>query len=114
VAVQEVHDVVWQRFLTLGREVPDIAKENRDLEFFPLPGAKIIQFLEIKDDDFLRPMQQPADDYIAVNLCLARQARVVVPTSLGCDSSKEVRGETCEIPSRIWTRQVVQRPCPPH
>ena len=30
-------------------------------------------------------MQQPADDYIAVNLCLARQAREVVPASLGCD-----------------------------
>lgn len=33
----------------------------------------------------MRPMQQPADDYIAVNLCLARQAREVVPASLGCD-----------------------------
>ena len=29
-------------------------------------------------------MQQPADDY-TVDLCLARQAREVVPASLGCD-----------------------------
>jgi hypothetical protein len=44
-----------------------------------------MQFVEVQDNDILWIIKEPPDNHVAVNPCLARKARELVPASFRCN-----------------------------
>ena len=84
VAVQHVHDVIRQALLAVPREVPNIREEDREIEFFALAGGSSPYFLEVEDNDVLCVVEETANDHIALDASLTREARAFIPAPLGC------------------------------
>jgi hypothetical protein len=84
VAVQHMHDVIGQALLAVPREVPNIREEDREIEFFSLAGGSSPYFLEVEDNDVLCVVEETANDHIALDASLTREARAFIPAPLGC------------------------------
>src|SRR6202023_169676 len=84
IAVQHVHDVMGQALLAEGREVPNIREEDRQIEFFSLAGAggSSLCFVEVEDNDVLCVVEETANDHIALDASLTREAREFIPAPL--------------------------------
>jgi hypothetical protein len=84
VAVQHVHDVIGQALLAEGREVPNIREEDREIEFFSLAGGSSRYFVEVEHNDVLCLVEETANDHIALDASLTREAREFIPAPSGC------------------------------
>jgi hypothetical protein len=78
VSIEEIYDVIRQAVLGLAREVADVAKQDGDVELPLFQAGYNAQFLEVKDDNVLGALQQPARDDVAVNPRLNAVALLVV------------------------------------
>ena len=78
----EKHHVVGQVLFALSREVSDVGKEDGELKLLSFSGSYPMQLVEVQDNDILWIIKEPADNHGAVNLCLARKARELVPSPL--------------------------------
>src|SRR3984893_9864242 len=84
IAVQHVHDVMGQALLAEGREVPNIREEDREIDFFSLAGGSSRYFVEVEDNDVLCHVEETANDHIALDASLTREAREFIPAPQGC------------------------------
>ena len=84
IAVQHVHDVIRQALLAEGREVPNIREEDREIEFLSLAGGSSLYFVEVEDNDVLCLLEETANDQIALDASLTREAREFIPAPSGC------------------------------
>src|SRR6202022_3544027 len=82
VAVQHVHHVVGQVFFAVGGKVSDVGEKDGELKLLSFSSSYPMQLVEVQDNDILWIIKEPADNHGAVNPCLARQARELVPSPL--------------------------------
>jgi hypothetical protein len=73
-----------QALLAEGREVPNIREEDREIEFFSLAGGSSRYFVEVEDNDVLCLVEETANDHIALDASLTREAREFIPAPSGC------------------------------
>jgi hypothetical protein len=76
-----VHDIIGQILFAVSREVPDVGEEDGEIKLLSFSSSYTMQLVKVQDNDVLWIINEPADDHVALDLCLARKAGEFVPAS---------------------------------
>jgi hypothetical protein len=93
----------WGRLCSLRVvKVPNIREEDREIEFFSMAGGSSRYFVQVEDNDVLCLVEETANDYIALDASLTREAREFIPAPQGCYLLLDpAQRRELESPSRI-------------
>jgi hypothetical protein len=70
-----------QALLAEGREVPNVGEEDREIDFFSLADVSSLCFVEVEDNDVVCIVEETANDHIALDASLTREARAFIPAA---------------------------------